>query len=49
MASGEVHKKMLEIKSEEESFNFEVEESVVDIQFDPEIWLLFDGSEIKKK
>ena len=47
LASGEVHKKMLEISSRDESFNFEVDGSVTDILFDPEIWLLFDGSDIK--
>ena len=49
MDSGETVTKMLEINSEKESFNFEVDAAVTNIEFDPNTWLLFDGSKIRRK
>ena len=49
MDSGDTVTKMLEINSEKESFNFEVESAVTNIEFDPNTWLLFDGSKIRRK
>lgn len=48
MASGESQTKELEVQNTEESFYFEVDSPVSDITFDPNTWLLFDGTGIKK-